>query len=398
MGKRATANSSVSRNNLLILGGVLTVLLGVLPLAANAGAAAKKPSLKQRIHSLLQRKIEKKEQAQEARQKLRVLKKKERAISSQVHETQQHLETARQQFTVVSHRLQRTQNDLRVTQRELRTVQARLARHNEVLGERLVSIYKNGSLVFIEILLDSESFSDVVKRTYLFRKIVENDLALLHNIKEEQQDVSDKHQVLKHQERQVKSAQLEAQDRKTEVADQAEKERQLLFKVRHQRAAYEDYVRELEQESQEIASMIRRLTAAPGGRRVVPWKGGFARPVAGRVSSAFGYRFHPIFHVRRFHTGVDLSAAYGSVVHAAAGGRCLFAGWKRAYGKTIVIDHGGGVATVYGHCSALLISPGATIGQGQSIARVGSTGISTGPHLHFEVRRNGAPVNPMTFR
>src|SRR5207245_1044862 len=97
----------------------------------------------------------------------------------------------------------------------------------------------------------------------------------------------------------------------------------------------------------------------------------------------------------RMHTGVDIGAGYGSPIYAAASGEVIFAGYMRGYGNTVIIDHGGGVSTLYGHCSALLVHEGQGVSKGENIARVGSTGMATGPHLHWEVRRNGTPVNPM---
>jgi murein DD-endopeptidase MepM/ murein hydrolase activator NlpD len=94
------------------------------------------------------------------------------------------------------------------------------------------------------------------------------------------------------------------------------------------------------------------------------------------------------------HTGIDIGAGYGSTIRAAGAGEVIFAGYRRGYGNCVIIDHGGGVSTLYGHCSALTVSEGQQVAQGQPIARVGSTGLSTGPHLHFEVRHNGTPVNP----
>jgi len=112
------------------------------------------------------------------------------------------------------------------------------------------------------------------------------------------------------------------------------------------------------------------------------------------VTSRFGFRRHPIFRLRQFHQGVDIAAPRGSRVLAAFDGKVLFAGWYGGYGKLVILDHGGGTSTLYGHLSAILVKPGQVVARGQLIGNVGSTGYTTGPHLHYEVRQNGRPIEP----
>ena len=122
-------------------------------------------------------------------------------------------------------------------------------------------------------------------------------------------------------------------------------------------------------------------------------------PVSGhtRISSPFGYRIHPIFKVKKLHTGIDIPAPTGTSIGAAAAGTVVYCDWLGGYGKAIMVDHGGGILTLYGHNSALVVSEGDTVSRGQTIAKAGSTGNSTGPHLHFEVRKNGSYVDPMPW-
>jgi murein DD-endopeptidase MepM/ murein hydrolase activator NlpD len=125
--------------------------------------------------------------------------------------------------------------------------------------------------------------------------------------------------------------------------------------------------------------------------------GGICLPVRGRLSSRFGMRFHPVLRRRKLHTGADLAARQGTPFRAAREGKVLFSGWKKAYGNTVIVDHGDGVATLYGHASKLNVRAGMAVKAGQHIGNVGSTGWSTGAHLHFEVRKNGKPVNPKSY-
>ncbi len=138
----------------------------------------------------------------------------------------------------------------------------------------------------------------------------------------------------------------------------------------------------------------QRRNKSGGGIVVTPWKGKFIRPVDGRITSNFGYRMHPILGKRKMHTGLDMGSPSGTPIKAAAGGVVIYAARYGGYGNCVMIDHGDGVVSLYGHCSSLAVSNGQKVNQGETIAYVGSTGLSTGPHLHFEVRKNGVPTNP----
>ena len=125
---------------------------------------------------------------------------------------------------------------------------------------------------------------------------------------------------------------------------------------------------------------------------------GMARPVQGRLTSGYGSRFHPILGSARFHKGVDLAAATGTPIVAAADGRIVAAGWRGGYGRQVAIAHGGGIQTTYSHMSRIGVASGAAVRRGEVIGYVGSSGLSTGPHLHYEVYKNGRPVNPMSVK
>jgi len=137
---------------------------------------------------------------------------------------------------------------------------------------------------------------------------------------------------------------------------------------------------------------------AASADRPAPVSSGMMMPANGPITSYFGYRYHPILHFTRFHAGVDIGAGWGSPIVAAADGQVAAAGWSGGYGREVQIAHGGGLMTVYGHMSEIVAQPGSYVRAGQLIGYVGSSGLSTGPHLHFEVRKDGSPVNPLAVR
>jgi murein DD-endopeptidase MepM/ murein hydrolase activator NlpD len=137
---------------------------------------------------------------------------------------------------------------------------------------------------------------------------------------------------------------------------------------------------------------------AANAQRPAPSASGLMMPANGPVTSYFGYRYHPILHFTRFHAGIDIGAGWGSPIVAAADGQVLGAGWAGGYGREVQIAHGGGITSIYGHMSEIVAQQGSFVHAGQLIGYVGSSGLSTGPHLHFEVRQGGTPVNPLGVR
>jgi murein DD-endopeptidase MepM/ murein hydrolase activator NlpD len=137
---------------------------------------------------------------------------------------------------------------------------------------------------------------------------------------------------------------------------------------------------------------------AANAERPEPVESGMMMPVDGHITSYFGNRYHPILHFTRFHAGIDIGATWGSPIVAAADGRVIRAGWAGGYGREVQIAHGGGLVSLYGHMSQIAAEPGSYVRQGQVIGYVGSSGLSTGPHVHFEVKQNGTAVNPLGVR
>lgn len=141
-----------------------------------------------------------------------------------------------------------------------------------------------------------------------------------------------------------------------------------------------------------------RWIDAANAERPAPATSGIMMPANGPITSYFGYRYHPILHFTRFHAGVDIGAGWGAPIVAAGDGRVVGAGWGGGYGREVEIAHGGGLTSLYGHMSEIVAQPGSYVRAGQLIGYVGSSGLSTGPHLHFEVRQGGQPVNPLAVR
>jgi murein DD-endopeptidase MepM/ murein hydrolase activator NlpD len=278
----------------------------------------------------------------------------------------------------------------------LRVVSRRLAVHEELMEERLQAFYKDGPLGYLDVLLGATDFRDFIARSYLVGLIVSRDLRLYQQVTEERDRRDAVQTTLKLREADLATQQKQWTVSRQETAALAEQRRRILTQIRAQRETQEAAIRELEAESFHIADLIRRQQRGlHRGARLSLAAGSFIWPASGPVTSGFGWRIDPIFRRRALHTGIDIAAAWGTPVEAAENGTVLYVGWMTGYGNVVVLDHGNGVSTVYAHLSSYVVRTGESVNRGQVIAHVGSTGWSTGPHLHFEVRQDGQPTDPL---
>ena len=175
------------------------------------------------------------------------------------------------------------------------------------------------------------------------------------------------------------------------------KNENMINKLRTDRAAYQKAERELAKQSASIGTYINK-TAKDTNVQVAS---GFIKPIQGRITSPFGWRTHPIFNSRSFHSGIDIGGPNYGEIKASNSGKVIYSGWYGGYGKVVIIEHGmvngKPITTLYAHMSTILVSNGQKVTKGQVIGKEGTTGYSTGPHCHFEVRVNGQPNNPLNY-
>ncbi|MCX6647303.1 MAG: peptidoglycan DD-metalloendopeptidase family protein [bacterium] len=258
-------------------------------------------------------------------------------------------------------------------------------------SDRLVEWYKSGGGSMLGSIVSTGDLSDYVRVASYMDTIMANDQGIIGFIREQQG-------LLYEQTAQLQTEISEFDAMVTEMRTD-EQHYEELREERYSRVStlstdmdvVDQSMRDLQASSYEFAMLLQASTYTGGVT------GGLIKPIDFPITSPFGMRNHPIFGGERMHTGVDMPAPYGTLVHAAQAGIVVFSGWKRGYGNTIIIDHGNGLATLYGHASSLQVGVGETVSRGQVIAKVGSTGYSTGNHLHFEVRVNGDPVDPENY-
>lgn len=280
--------------------------------------------------------------------------------------------------------------------KELDQKQKELEDRQSALGKRVRGIYESGQISYLELLFQSSDLSDFVTRMEYFTKLVDNDHQLLTDIKSQKEQIAQKTQDL--QSRRDQAALLQAQAAKVSAnLDETRTQQHMVLEqnLKAQQVAL-DNIERLESEANAMTEKIRKLQAARKGG-VIGSISTWPLPGFNEISDPFGWRTHPITHKQSLHTGTDIIAPSGTPIHAAGAGTVIMAGWNTAYGNMIIIDHGGGVSSLYGHQSSLKAAEGESVQAGQIIGYVGSTGWSTGPHLHFEVREGGNPTDPLRF-
>lgn len=288
----------------------------------------------------------------------------------------------------------------------LQKVQARLDRAQGRLNQSAAGLYRSERRgVSYDSILTQRPENVVSQKEYLNqvsndrRKIVKRVTVLRNDVEDERQKVEKQKaqaDAAANEARSVRDqiAQLrqEIEPARAQAAAAATAEQQTLFYIRKNKAKYEREYNALLAASDAIGASLRTR-----GGPVTAGQPCGSRPVPGGIGSGFGYRTHPITGTRRMHTGVDMHASQGDPIHACRAGIVVMAGWNGGYGNCVVIDHGDGMATLYGHQSRIAVHEGQMVHTGEVIGYVGSTGASTGPHLHFEVRINGNPVDPVPY-
>lgn len=370
----------------------------VLGLAA-AGASIAGPTANQDLTSLTERLDELAQQKARVERKLQGVKQRQRRITRQLVSLDAKIDEAEARLRRVSASAHVTRAELKQASIEAEQAEAELAEQKTLVAERLVAIYQRGETRPLEVLLQSASFADFANRLYLLNQVIGRDAEILEEFGQMQAKAEALRSELeqRYQELQAEKSRIAAEKRRS--SSERKEAEQTKRKLLRDRAAWERALAELEQDSNEIEAMLQRLERTPDGRERAskPWSGKFIMPVNGRLSSGYGYRRHPIYKVRKFHTGIDIAAPSGTPIRCGGDGTVVHAARWGGYGRCIIVDHGGGLATLYGHCSRLAVTKGQSVTQGQVIGYVGSTGMSTGPHLHFEVRRNGRHTNPKSF-
>ena len=293
-------------------------------------------------------------------------------------------------------------------------VTAELNAKHGVLENRVRDIYINGQISYLDVLFGAQDFSDFLTRMDLLKRVMIRDSELVASVLKYQREIKEVGKQLEADRRIQTELAAKAENAMNVKLEKVAKQQALIDLMANDKAIYDRQYDEMIASSNEVAHLIKqkeeerrrqaerearaaRNSGDGGGYVMQSFGGGMSWPVSGPITSEFGWRTHPIFGSQRFHSGLDIGSDYGVPICAAASGVVIEAGWIGGYGNTVMIEHGSGVVTLYGHNESLAVSVGQSVNQGDVVAYCGSTGNSTGPHCHFEVRLNGEPVSPWDY-
>lgn len=338
-------------------------------------------------------------------------------VSAKLKQIQADLDAANARLQSIQTKQAEINAQIAQTQNEIVKMEAYLKTRQDVLNRRVRAIYMHGQLNYLEVILGANSFSDFANRVELLKRVIRSDYNLILEIQKQKAAIEAKKAQLEEDKRQLDALATEAEKTRQEIAKKKAEQQKVLDAAKSNKAAAAQMEQDLNAQLASVRNLIQqRLAAAEAARQAaqqqaasddeggggsddnyVQGTGAMGWPCSGPITSPFGYRTHPIFGTTIFHAGIDIGVDYGTPIHAADSGVVVYSGWISGYGNAVIIDHGGGISTLYGHNQSLAVSEGQSVSKGSVIAYAGSTGNSTGPHCHFEVDVNGSPVNPMGY-
>lgn len=278
---------------------------------------------------------------------------------------------------------------------EIARIQEQIDNQDELFKECLRAMDETSTVSYLELLLSSENLSELLINIESINEITAHDMAIIDEMTKLKTEVEDAKAEIEEYRAEQEEARNIADGKRSELATKLQAKENLAKQLEKDIQNYMKVYEEARRQEEALKGSLNYSSSSSeylgSGRFCWP------APSYTRISSPYGYRIHPIYNTKKFHSGVDLAAPGGTNILAAENGKVISAGWNGGYGNCLVVDHGGGISTLYAHASRLLVSKGAYVTKGQVIAKVGTTGNSTGNHLHFEVLINGKTTDPMAY-
>lgn len=368
------------------LGAILSVAVLVMGLWLTPVSAKTQEDLENELAALQQR-------AYEAQQRSEKVSLEMENVAAEIQVIDDEVAVASEDYRRVKKLLDITEENIEAAEEDLEIKTKQLRQRVAALKKRVRDIYMHGQISYIDVLFGAKDFYDLSTRMDLWKKIIRQDYELVKAIMAERAAILELKEQLEVEQKHQKMLTDVAERRESSILERRDRKQVIMKQLESEREAADRMNEELLAASREVENLIKQMLRGGSSSSAVG-PGGMSWPLIGELTSYYGWRVHPIWGDSRYHSGMDIAGDYGDEIRAAAPGEVIHAGWISGYGYTVIIDHGGRLTSLYAHNEALNVGVGQRIDRGDVIAYCGSTGNSTGPHCHFEVRINGELTDP----
>jgi murein DD-endopeptidase MepM/ murein hydrolase activator NlpD len=337
-------------------------------------------------------------------QQRQIIQKQQEQINALTKPAQSRLDALRRNVRVTDAQIKDNEKKIRQAREQLQTLNTKLQELEYDLNKRrgattarLQYLQRQQLQRWCVTLLSSQDLNQFADRRRQIERIYDRDRKLLGDLTQRSNQVEKQRNQIVAQKNEIELLTQKLKYQKSNIESEAVAQQNTINRLKSDRQALSQAEDRLAEDSRRLSQIILSKVQPYDGLILPPGTGQLMYPTIGPVTSNFGWRTHPILGTERFHAGIDFGADYGSLIYASEQGRVIYADWYGGYGNAVIVDHGNGMTTLYAHCSDLYVKDGDVVAKGQPIAAVGSTGFSTGPHLHFELRANGEPIDPAAY-
>lgn len=349
------------------------------------------------VDILQQQRQQVQQQRQQVEQQRDQLKKLETTAEKERSGLQKRLKSTETTLQSQEAELDKSTKALRSLEQSLTETEASYRQQQLSMLARLQFLQRQRDRQGLSLLLKSNNLNDLLDKRYRLKKLFDSDRKSLATLQAQTTKLNAQRSQVEMKKNEISLIMQQLLAQKNELNAQSSYQQEFIKHLKTNREALESAIVQLERDSTSIGQIIRQRSIGDSRGIIITGRGVMTVPVNAEITSGFGYRMHPILGYQKFHSGLDFGSDSGSTIRSAAAGVVIYAQWYGGYGNTVIVDHGSGFTTLYGHTEGFYVAEGATVQKGQPIAAVGSTGLSTGPHLHFEVRQNGEPIDPVPY-